>query len=1001
MKTICLLLISLGHLMWFSSACQLCCNCGSFLPNDPFYYTNETSILTCALNKPSKLINASDLYITFNGTEVDQSFMTIVNETAVAFTKVVRKLEDDGKYQCRIRQVTGNEGLIGTVTLKVDDPLEPINDIECIWHNWKDKLVCTWILPPYRYMQYIKVDLSWYNGATNKCPNMENKTVCTWSKSDASLDTITWAFILTVRNTQHGNDTRQGSWIQKIVKDNVKPSAVKSFNQTFTNESTCLLLTWVYDTNIAPSREKHFRIQYSPVTDPSHNNTVWSDGDHVTVCQLTPYTLYEFTIAVHPDRAAVKGYWSDSVTHQFRTDQDVPRAAPEMVGYRHLTEPGINKQGTHAEIISTVFWKLIPKEDRNGLITRYSVNITDLSPGGVTTEKILLNTQNSNTNLNLHCNKLYNVSITAATIKGYSPVHSSLIINTTGFSQPVLMVERNASIYNISWTVPWPADSLTSFNVVYCKQLGSQQDCSSELEKAIVPDPRTHHQTLSLKSDTTYLFGVSLIRAGVASAATFESCVYVVTAAPNPPEFSVDDSIGDNSLRISWDSIACNNQQPYVRSFTVIWCPINKQQENRCIGPKHSVVIPSTSKTEYIIKNLEKDVRFGVTMSSSSSSQTSRLSDMKYGTPTNNALTTGQIAGIVAAALFVTILVIAGVIFACRIAKSEMMKIRTPYVIDVPELEKDSSPNGSTGSSRCTNNSQQPLLPNHRELNGHAIHGQDNAVISKSDQTKRQISHDSGKGGSLSSEPDMPDRLLPVPEDDTKSYTREQSDGKIRSTSGSSVNNTYSVLHTTNPDGQTSVEPVSDPHGEVQVNPTEITAMFVGVSTTYRDSTGVEDGYKSPDQIMCDSGEDESTIEDSPTVTKDIDHMISSCSNAVQSGITHIPSTENGTMSQESTTTEGNSSSPLRYTMMDTSASLVDPVRQNRQLAIDTAVAMCPEEEQDSVSDGYTSQNNGYTSQDNIGMLAQDNTQEQHLSSSLSIEVPLSGTCNTLQTTVS
>ncbi|XP_033737335.1 uncharacterized protein LOC117325315 isoform X5 [Pecten maximus] len=543
-----LMFMVMGSFLWFSSACIVCCKCGSFLPNDPYYYINEISNISCSLDKATRSENASNLYITLDDVEVDPAYVTVTSETTVTLNKPMG-LEDGGNYYCKRRGFPklNPNGTIGGQIVAIDYPLEPINDIECIWHNWKDKLVCTWILPPYRYMQYIKVDLMMFNGAYIYCTNMTNKIECTWNSGNG-LDTPNAYFQLNVTNTNvHKSHTMAGKWINKIPKENVKPNAVKSFNQTFTNESTCLLLTWVYDKNIAASREKHFRIQYSPVTDPSRNNTVWSDGDHVTVCQLTPYMLYEFTIAVHPDRAAVKGYWSDSVTHQFRTDQDVPRAAPEMVGYRHLTEPCINKQGTHAEMISTVFWKLIPKEDRNGLITRYSVNITDLSPGGVTTEKILLNTNNSNTNLNLHCNKLYNVSITAATIKGYSPVHSSLIINTTGFSQPVLMVERNASIYNISWTVPWPADSLTSFNVVYCKQLGSQQDCSSELEKAIVPDPRTHHQTLSLKSDTTYLFGVSLVRAGVASAATFESCVYVVTATPNPPEFSVDDSIGDNS----------------------------------------------------------------------------------------------------------------------------------------------------------------------------------------------------------------------------------------------------------------------------------------------------------------------------------------------------------------------------------------------------------------------------------------------------------------------
>ncbi|XP_021362249.1 uncharacterized protein LOC110456050 [Mizuhopecten yessoensis] len=120
MKTVFFIcILSLRHLIGFSQACLICCGCGSFLPDDPFYFTNETSNLICALDKPSNLVNASKLNILLNDSEVDPSSLNIVNETAVSFRKVMKK-EDDGKYKCRINGLTGSSGIVGTTYLKVD-----------------------------------------------------------------------------------------------------------------------------------------------------------------------------------------------------------------------------------------------------------------------------------------------------------------------------------------------------------------------------------------------------------------------------------------------------------------------------------------------------------------------------------------------------------------------------------------------------------------------------------------------------------------------------------------------------------------------------------------------------------------------------------------------------------------------------------------------------------------------------------------------------------------
>ncbi|XP_069127625.1 serine-rich adhesin for platelets-like isoform X2 [Argopecten irradians] len=767
----------IGCVLGFSSACIICCKCGTFLPNDPYYYVNETSNFSCSLDKVTESENASVLYITRSGKEMDQSYITIINETTVAFNKPMG-MEDNANFMCLRRgNYSTKDEIIGGQVVQVDYPLEAINEIDCVWHNWNVQLVCKWDLP-YRHTLDIEVNIILYNGAYISCPNMVNKRQCTWT---TGIDVPIVGFRLNVTNTnQHKSHSMTGNWITKNSSENVKPNPVQSFHQAFTNQSTCVFLTWEYDPNIGSFREKYFRIQYSPVTDLSQNQTVWSDGYNVTVCQLTPHSQYQFTIAVHPDRNAVKGYWSDSVSQQFTTDQDVPRAAPKMVGHRQPTEFCLDNHN----INTTIYWKSIPEEDRNGVITSYRVKVHDMSPGGLATEITLYNTQHTDTNLKLGCNKLYNISIMAATIKGYSQHNSGLIINTTGFSPPVVMVERNTSLYNISWTLPEPANSLTNFTVVYCEQLGSQQDCFGELEKVDVSN--VHHHTLSLKLETSYLFGVSEVRAGVNSAITFQSCVYVSTATPNPPEFSVDDSIKDDSVRVVWDPITCNNQQPYVRSFTIMWCPTDRKQENQCSGPQSKVLIPSTSKNEYIIRNLQKGVRYGVTMLSSSSAQTSRSSDMKYGTATNNDLSEGTIAGISIASLFILILFIAGAIFVCKLARKGCRICRKPYEIEIPDMKTEGQSPYSTDSEGSNNSETQLLSGKETKLE---IDGQTNTTVIPK-LVNRQISRDSGKGESEGTEPESPSRLDPVLEDEPSPYLKESE--MLRPAGSSQTEGSYS-----------------------------------------------------------------------------------------------------------------------------------------------------------------------------------------------------------------
>lgn len=51
---------------------------------------------------------------------------------------------------------------------------------------------------------------------------------------------------------------------------------------------------------------------------------------------------------------------------------------------------------------------------------------------------------------------------------------------------------------------------------------------------------------------------------------------------------------------------------------------------------EQSAVIQSSQQTEYVIRDLDRDVVYGVRMRSTSHSESSQRSDMKFGTPINN-----------------------------------------------------------------------------------------------------------------------------------------------------------------------------------------------------------------------------------------------------------------------------------------------------------------------------------------------------------------------------
>ncbi|CAC5372167.1 unnamed protein product [Mytilus coruscus] len=246
-------------------------------------------------------------------------------------------------------------------------------------------MICTWDLGVrYHNKNTIKVSLLMKSGDITRqynpaCERDKNKNIIcnyTWNQTDhVTFDRSFLNFTVNVTNTccTKVPVSKQTENLIIIQKENVKPDKVHNVTVASV-KSTCVSLNWDH---LKQNRSKLFTVRATT------NDFYWHDAQleetqdtSITVCDLKPYTRYNFSIETRPGKDV--GYQSDPVYISVNTDIDKPSRPPEFVnsGYHVIDEDCIN----NARRIS-VLWKALGKEYQNGPFLGYYISASSPNDG--------------------------------------------------------------------------------------------------------------------------------------------------------------------------------------------------------------------------------------------------------------------------------------------------------------------------------------------------------------------------------------------------------------------------------------------------------------------------------------------------------------------------------------------------------------------------------------------------------------------------------------------
>ncbi|XP_060076765.1 protogenin A-like [Ylistrum balloti] len=533
--------------------------------------------------------------------------------------------------------MSGPMGIVGGQVASVDYAPQVVTELQCVWYHWKERLECTWELPPYD-MKYIDVEFIWYNGAMGLCSNMsDNKTTCIFH-SDIILDTSPWFFKITVTNTRL-NVSAVGPYIEKIQHENVKPNKVDWFGYEYVDNSSCVLLKWSYDPFISRSRKKQFRVQYVSSSGEQKEEINEDTGSSMLVCDLDPDTSYTFTIDV---KAVRSHYYSDPVTISVTTDEDVPLSAPELQqgAYQRNIFNCLNDSNGYHDV--NIYWKKVPRDEARGVIVNYIINTSEYQSA----DEINARTEYMETNyssnylsgtVHLKCGAPYIIKMTAATKKGLSKTWSYLRIppfSRKGPSPPPVFVEEGGEEYKVNFATS-PLDGQTGYTIFYCQRKNNTH-CEGELLSTEMKPTDTRYASVVVPdTEVEYLFGVSRDFNFFGSGFVLISCVYHKTAVPPPPSGIRVSSRDSSQAMVTWNHVTCSENTPLIFFYTIKWCKIFKekiQDEDTCIN--RILTIPLHQSALFLLEEIDTDYTYSVQIRSSSAVQSSVFSDPVYFTLT-------------------------------------------------------------------------------------------------------------------------------------------------------------------------------------------------------------------------------------------------------------------------------------------------------------------------------------------------------------------------------
>ncbi|XP_067678636.1 receptor-type tyrosine-protein phosphatase F-like [Haliotis asinina] len=461
-----------------------------------------------------------------------------------------------------------------------------VTNLTFVVNNWQTVTV-RWDLEGDPDVNGINVSVIWTAAGARYWYTCSKSTLrsCFLDERDYS-DSSKYIFNITV-STQDGETVHINASMNP--SDYVIPAPLKSLHVGEVT-SRCVELLWQYRDL---GRDVNFNVTYS---DSTSTNTGITSHYNMTVCGLTPYTRYNFSVSAM-SATARDGYRSKPRTVSSVTEEEKPGAAPNMTVGSFTTHTCSNNKRD-----VTVYLRPPNRPSHNGVLRRYLATSAPRFYRNISypAQTLLLE--------DLNCNDDYSVFVCVTNDAGVSPPFS-LRIPKLGDVVPPLNVL--VAFDNTSVKVSWESASQrgkknwTVFWNVSCVRNPDDQPCQNHMDWINLETNESFVKFPFEMPPEVIQFGVAMTTDGGNSGMVLSSCVYNVSKIPTepPPVLSVE-SQPNLGLTVKWSLETCYNDM-LITQYNIQHC------YNRDFTTCESASV-SSENNSYVIRGLQKDVQYRV-----------------------------------------------------------------------------------------------------------------------------------------------------------------------------------------------------------------------------------------------------------------------------------------------------------------------------------------------------------------------------------------------------
>ncbi|XP_048758445.2 uncharacterized protein LOC125668373 isoform X2 [Ostrea edulis] len=663
---------------------------GEITPTNPTVSVNQILELNCTVYEDSGL-NASMLFWEdYTGSRVPRDAMISAGERTLLFRKNITSVNEEGHYVCKRTDVDGlPRSSVGSAHLVTE--YEPVRDVKifsCILHQ-HEKFSCSWDLGKYKHRAYldIKIVMSTDNGRTTiPCPQRKVLQNCTWTAADGEIGSMSRIVLLNITNKEFK--------IRKSFRRDYITRYITKYNPTNTidvrhencTECKCVTVSWE---GLPGIKELSSRVSVKSLS--AWNKDSWVHNVKVktrlNVCNLVPASVYKVEIQLKPTGGK---YYSEAKKVEFTTCSTAPSKKPTMFSSGYSAS---KCDGNSIFRTVTIYWKKIPKKNRNGKLTHYEIT----SDSGNQTR---VGASNSFGYISIPCEGSRVISVRGCNRQGCS-TEASITIPSYENITPlrfVVMESSGRSKWHLSW---FEAVHQTAADIVWCSGLPAVLQCKDEI-RTLRMNGSNH--SIVLDSDTvdapvdSVIFGVAILNEqNISSGIRWQKeCRYIRNTVPNNiTDVELLPEAPENSLMVSWSAVTCDasiTHNVYVHSYLITYCEISSQ--GHCKGEPNRIEVSASGKTQLTIKDLVPDATYGVWVRAVSLTNQGPISIMVTGQPTNNDLSDGALGGIVVAGGFTLVLVLSGIVYILRhlgnkLGIHEKYPIQTIQIVPMKSMSRE------------------------------------------------------------------------------------------------------------------------------------------------------------------------------------------------------------------------------------------------------------------------------------------------------------------------